>query len=89
MTNPLAQALRDREHDPADEGVIAPAGIGSGDSIQIIRNPAWSEGFHDDDDVWTIAIHNDLASSEAVQYVDRESLIILRDIIDNELKVTG
>jgi len=79
---PYADFLRERAEMGDDlGGVFVPAGIGSGDSIQIIENE-WAD---DGGPLWTIAIHNDLGGSEAVSYVDLESLVMLRDAIQAKI----
>lgn len=73
-----ADFLRREATETAAIGTFVPAGIGSGDSIQIIENEWADDGYP----TWSIAVHNDLGGSEVVEYVDLESLVMLRDALN-------
>lgn len=80
-TTPYAEYLRNEATVTALIGTFVPAGIGSGDSIQIIEND-WAE---DGKPSWSIAVHNDRGGSEVVEHVDLESMFMLRNAIDDAI----
>ena len=76
--DPISRHFRDRASEgDAAGGEFFQAGLGSGDSVQVVPNRVWTG--HDGEPTWTLIAHCDIADSTAVPYMTRDDLLALAE----------